>query len=219
MALLTVPSAKPAAPKTGPLPVPTTLHVGSGKNFQPRWLNLDIDPRWRPDFVHDLGQPLPPDGQVTVETRRFGTITIGDETFTEIVAQDVLEHIRDLTTAMTTMLRWLRTGGVLKAAVPYELSLGAWCDPTHVRAFNERSFDYYSKWSWYLGWRTHNFVVRKMDFVASQLGRDLAAGGRSTEEILRTPRAVDQIVVELEKARLDEEGLTATEYFHSRPLD
>lgn len=205
-------------PRSSVLRVPTTLHVGSGKNFQPQWLNLDIEERWRPDFLYDLGQPLPENGQVTVETRRFGTITIADETFEEIVAQDVLEHIRDLTTAMTTMLRWLRTGGVLKAAVPYDLSFGAWCDPTHVRAFNERSFDYYSKWSWYLGWRTHNFVVRKMDFVASDLGRQLAAEGRATEEILRTPRAVDQIVVELQKARLGPEGLAAVDFFHERPL-
>ena len=87
-----------------------------------------------------------------------------------------------------------------------------------MRAFNERSFDYYSKWSWYLGWRTHNFVVRKMDFVASDLGRQLAAEGRATEEILRTPRAVDQIVVELQKARLGPEGLAAVDFFHERPL-
>ncbi len=198
--------------------VPTTLHVGSGKNFQPQWLNLDIDARWRPDFVFDIGQPLPADGQVVVETSRFGALTLGDEMFEAIVAQDVLEHIRDLTTAMSTMLRWLRTGGVLRIGVPYDLSHGAWCDPTHVRAFNERSFDYYEKWSWYLGWRTHNFAVKRMDFTTSPLGTAMQAEGRPVEEILRTPRAVDSIQVELQKVRLSPDARATTDWIHERPL-
>jgi hypothetical protein len=200
------------------LPVPTTLHVGSGRNFQPAWLNLDVDPRWRPDVVFDLEQPLPDDGQLQVTTRRFGPITLGADCCREVVAQDVLEHVRNLPTAMTTLLHWLQTGGVLKVVVPYELSLGAWSDPTHVRAFNERSFDYFTKWSWYLGWRTHHFVQRHLEFVASPYGQELAAEGRSLAELLRTPRAIDQIYVELEKRPLDADGRAATDYYFERPL-
>ena len=158
MASIAAPSVRSAQ-----LPLPTVLHVGSGKNFRSEWLNLDIEPRWQPDFVYDIAQPLPADGVVRVQTQRFGAAELREGTFDEIVAQDVLEHIRDLPAAMTTMLHWLKVGGCLKVAVPYELSLGAWCDPTHVRAFNERSFLYYSAWSWYLGWTTHNFHVRRMD--------------------------------------------------------
>lgn len=199
------------------LPLPTTLHVGSGKNFKAEWLNLDIEPRWRPDVVQDLSQPLPPDGW-TFTTRRFGTIRLAAETFTEAVAVDVLEHIRDLPAAMTTVLTLLQTGGVFKVAVPYELSLGAWADPTHVRAFNERSFDYYTKWSWYLGWRTHNFQMRKCEFIASELGLQMSASGKSLDEVLRTPRAVDQIYVELEKRPLGPEQQEHTAYYFDRPL-
>lgn len=213
MALLVAPSD----PRTA-LTVPTTLHVGSGKNFRPDWLNLDVDARWRPDFVFDLNRPLPADGRLVVTTARFGAITLAAGGFDEIVAQDVLEHIRELPTAMTTLLHWLRTGGVLKVAVPYELSLGAWCDPTHVRAFNERSFDYFTKWSWYLGWRTHHFGLRHMEFVASPFGQELSAQGRSLDEVLRTPRAVDQIYVELEKRELDAAGRAATDFYFERPL-
>lgn len=198
--------------------VPTTLHVGSGKNWQPHWLNLDSDARWRPDVVFDLERPLPEDGAVTFATERFGTITLGGDCFDEIVAQDVLEHIRDLPTAMTTLLHWLQPGGVLKIAVPYELSLGAWSDPTHVRAFNERSFDYFTKWSWYLGWRTHHFGVKHLEFVATPLGQELSAQGRSLDEVLRTPRAVEQIYVELVKQPLDEAGRAATDFYFERPL-
>jgi hypothetical protein len=212
MALIVAPSPPRA------LQVPRTLHVGSGKNFQRGWLNLDADPMWRPDVVYDLNRPLPDDGQVSFETARFGTITLGEECFTEMVAQDVLEHVRDLPAAMTTLLRWLETGGVLKVAVPYELSLGAWSDPTHVRAFNERSFQYFTGWSWYLGWRTHNFALRKMEFVASPYGLELSARGVPLDQILRTPRAIDQMYVELEKRRLSPEDRAAVEHYLERPL-
>ncbi len=199
------------------LAVPTTLHVGSGKNWQQAWLNLDVDPQWRPDLLWDLNQPLPADGQVVVQTERFGELVIGEDTFDEIIAQDVLEHIRELTTAMRTMLHWLKPGGVLKVAVPYELSLGAWSDPTHVRAFNERSFEYYTNWSWYLGWRTHNFRLARMDFLPTDFGKELVARGVGSDEILRTPRAIEQIYVELVKQRLGVEAQRATAELLDRP--
>lgn len=194
--------------------LPSVLHVGSGKQFRPDWLNLDVDPRWGPDVLFDLSRPLP-SGELAVHSKRFGPILLGPETFAEIVAQDVLEHVRDLVAAMTTLLGWLQVGGVFKIAVPYELSLGAWSDPTHVRAFNERSFEYYTNWAWYLGWRTHHFRLQRMDFVTSEYGQTLAAEGKTLAEIARTPRAVDQLYVELVKqpmsdaaramiARLDE---------------
>jgi len=198
--------------------VPATLQVGSGKQFRADCLNLDIEPRWRPDVMFDLEQPLPADGQLLVQTERFGEIVLGEHCFDEIIAQDVLEHLRNLTTAMTTMLHWLRPGGVLKVAVPYDLSLGAWCDPTHVRGFNERSFDYYTQWSWYLGWRDYHFALQKLDVIVSEYGRELQAAGRSAMEILRTPRAVDQLYVELRKQPLDAATRQATEFFLERSL-
>lgn len=207
----------PPAPRRAWPARPSTLHVGSGKNFKPEWLNLDLEPRWRPDIVFDLATPLPPDGALVFATRRFGPLRIADETFDEIVAQDVLEHIRELTTAMTTMLRWLKTGGVLKVAVPYELSLGAWCDPTHVRAFNERSFDYYTKWSWYLGWDTHHFAVQDLRLVTTEYGQQLQQQGRTIEELLRTPRAIEQMYVELRKQPLGDEARAAFARWHAVP--
>ncbi|MBL8753773.1 MAG: hypothetical protein JNK15_10775 [Planctomycetes bacterium] len=198
--------------------VPTTLHVGSGKNFRPEWLNLDIEPRWRPDVLFDISQPFPADGTVRLPSQRFGTVTLRAETFDRILAQDVLEHIRDLTTAMTTMLHLLKIGGVLDIVVPHELSLGAWADPTHVRAFNEKSFDYYTVWSWYLGWRTHHFRVGKVEFVGSPYGQQLQAQGKSMEELLRTPRAIDQMYVQLVKQPLSPEVRANTEHYLDRPL-
>ncbi|GDY03711.1 hypothetical protein LBMAG49_30400 [Planctomycetota bacterium] len=215
-----VPMAMLATTQNSPTAVslPTVLHVGSGKNFRPEWLNLDVEPRWRPDFLYDLNHPLPASGLLPIATARFGNLELSGNTFDEIIAQDVLEHIRDLVTAMTTFLHWLKVGGVLKVAVPYELSLGAWCDPTHLRAFNERSFIYYSQWSWYLGWQTHNFNIRRMDLVPTELGKALTAAGRPSEEILRTPRAVEQIYVEMVKQPLDAQGLATVRHYLERPI-
>lgn len=183
------------------IPVPSrVLQLGSGKSFRPEWWNLDGDPRWHPDLVHDLNEPLL--GR-TFTTERFGTVTIEPEMFDSIVAIDVLEHVRELTVAMTSCLQVLRTGGVFRISVPYELSVGAWSDPTHVRAFNERSWDYYGRWCWYLDWRTHCLSVTSIDYVMTELGEAMQAAARPLDEILRTPRAIDAMRVELVKVEID----------------
>jgi hypothetical protein len=82
--------------------------------------------------------------------------------------------------------------------VPYDLSYGAWQDPTHVRAFNERSFLYYTDWFWYLGWTDFRFDA-DVRFGYSELGTALRARGVAVEEIARTPRAVDELFVRLRK--------------------
>ncbi|MGE3174598.1 MAG: hypothetical protein AB7O97_18345 [Planctomycetota bacterium] len=200
---LLVPQPAPAPADRRRQPLPTTLHVGSGKSFRAEWLNLDVSPMWRPDVVWDLNTPLPAArdgrecGTVAVPSERFGTVELGPRMFREVVAIDVLEHIRELTTAMTTILHLLEDGGVLRASVPYELSLGAWCDPTHVRAFNERSWVYYCEWAWYLGWSTHHFALRKLEFEPSAFGDELIARGLGKDQIVRTPRAIDAMHVEL----------------------
>ena len=118
---------------------------------------------------------------------------------------------------MTTLLHWMQVGGVVKVAVPYELSVGAWCDPTHVRAFNEKSFHYYTCWSWYFGWRTHHFGLQKLDYIASEYGLELSQKGATMAELLRTPRAIDQMYVELIKQPLSEEAQRITDsYFAAR---
>lgn len=179
---------------------PLRLNVGSGKDWRDDALNLDISKRWRPDVVLDLAQPwvLP----LAVDAERFPNLTLHENMFDEIVANDVLEHVADLATAMTNCLRLLKPGGVLRAKVPYDLSYGAWQDPTHVRAFNERSWVYYTDWSWYLGWTEHRFEVVDLSFVVSTIGAEAQARGLALEEILRMPRAVDEMRVVLRKVFL-----------------
>ena len=190
----------PTAAATAPLPA--TLQLGSGKDFRPDCLNVDINPAWGPDAVFDLSSATLIG--TSLQTARFGLVTLAENSFDGAIANDVLEHIGDLTTAMTNILRLLKPGGIFKVSVPYDMSLGAWQDPTHVRAFNERSWLYYTDWHWYLGWTEARFDLLTLEVEMSPLGSELQRAGKSTDEIVRIPRAVDALRVQLRKRYLQE---------------
>jgi len=112
------------------------LNLGSGKDWRKDCINADIQPEKKPDWVLDITQV--PWGEV-IDTR-LGRFPVEKGMFPEIIANDVLEHIPDLVSAMTNCRDLLKRGGEMHIHVPYDLSLGAWQDPTHVRAFNENGF-------------------------------------------------------------------------------
>jgi SAM-dependent methyltransferase len=208
------PVPRPVTPAVQPLP--SSLQVGSGRGFRSDCFNVDIDPAWEPDAACDIASRDLIDAGF--DTARFGRITLAEESFQQVLAHDVLEQIGDLTSAMTNLLRLLKPGGVLEIRVPHDLSHGAWQNPTHVRAFNERSWQYYTDWHWYLGWMEARFDLVFMQLQTSALGTELQRSGRSTEEILRTPRAVDALLVRLRKRYLQEsERAEARRRQSSRP--
>ncbi|HEY5055924.1 MAG TPA: methyltransferase domain-containing protein [Acidobacteriaceae bacterium] len=194
--------ATPAVTAAAAPLLPPTLQLGSGKDFRPDCLNVDINPAWGPDAVFDLSSPTLIGSQL--ETARFGNVTLAENSFESAIANDVLEHIGDLTTAMTNILRLLKPGGVFNIVVPYDMGLGAWQDPTHVRAFNERSWLYYTDWHWYLGWTEARFDLLALEVEMSPLGSELQRAGKTTDEIVRVPRAVDALRVQLRKRYLQE---------------
>ncbi|KHK01267.1 methyltransferase domain-containing protein [Desulfovibrio sp. TomC] len=191
-------AAREAAPRpSGRRSLPTRLNAGSGKDFKETDLNIDINPQWRPDILLDLSAPL--SQGIVYATRRFGDVTLPAGHFREIIANDVLEHVPDAIATMTNFLTLLRVGGVLSLQVPYDLSYGAWQDPTHVRAFNEMSLKYYTDWAWYVGWRDYRFSVTGILYSFSESGKALYAQNKDIALLLRTPRAVDSMQVTLEK--------------------
>ncbi len=169
---------------------PLTLNLGSGKDWRDDCLNADIQARVKPDWEVDISKVR----YGAVVQTRFGEIKIKPDMFDKIIANDVLEHIPDLVGAMTNCKNLLKPGGEFHIHVPYELSLGAWQDPTHVRAFNENSWLYYTDWHWYLGWEDR-FHLKQMAFNLSDYGNELAEKKLTDAEILRTPRAVDSMSV------------------------
>ena len=170
------------------------LNLGSGKDWRKDCINADIQPEKKPDWVLDITKV--PWGEV-IDTR-LGRFAVEKGMVTEIIANDVLEHIPDLVSAMTNCRDLLKRGGEMHIHVPYDLSLGAWQDPTHVRAFNENSFLYYTDWHWYLNWE-EKFTCTQMGLELSELGIEMADSKVAKDIIMRTPRAVDALQVILRK--------------------
>jgi SAM-dependent methyltransferase len=195
--------------------IPRKLNMGSGKDWREDYFNTDFDPYWEPDAALDFSRDLPIGQQIT--TQRFGMVTLQNNWFDEIIANDVLEHIPNLTLAMTSCLNLLRVGGVFRIAVPYDLSWGAWQDPTHVRAFNERSWLYYTDWFWYMGWTEARFDLAQFDLGLSPIGEALAKQQVKGEDLVRHPRAVDQLRVVLRKRLLTEAEKQQVTRYLKRP--
>lgn len=107
----------------------TKLNLGAGKKCLEDYINLDIIKYEGIDIVWNLEEtPLP----------------FQDETFEEIMADNVLEHIENFIPLMEELYRILKKGGVLKIWVPYYNSKGAFQDPTHKRFFTEETFLYFT---------------------------------------------------------------------------
>ncbi len=174
--------------------IPRRLQLGCGLKPLADHLNLDIDPALDPDICFDLNQPMALPHRI--ETRRFGPVTLAPGMIDAIIADNVLEHIRELYTAMRTAWELLAPGGIIRAIVPHDLSYGAWQDPTHVRAFNERSWIYFCE---RCPWPDGRFEQVRLDLVPSELGMDLMVQGVAQDVIARTPRAIAEIDVTLRK--------------------
>ena len=171
-----------------------TLNLGSGRDRRTECVNADIRADVGADWIVDISKLSY--GEVIQSP--IDLVTIRPGMFSKIIAIDVLEHIPDLVAAMTNCRDLLEMGGEMHISVPYDLSLGAWQDPTHVRAFNENSWVYYCAWAWYLGWTGSRFNMEKLEFKLNP-SADLEL---PQDQLLRTPRAVDSMYVVLKKVKI-----------------
>jgi SAM-dependent methyltransferase len=108
------------------------LDIGCGRNKLEGAIGLDHNNYDGVDIVANLE----------------GTLPIPDADFDLVFADQVLEHVNDLTPLLMEIHRVLKPGGQLLAHVPYFRSAWAHIDPTHVRSFTLDTLDYYVKGSW-----------------------------------------------------------------------
>jgi SAM-dependent methyltransferase len=173
------------------------INLGSGKDYRREYLNIDLRSDVCPDILFDLSQEV--SFPVRCESNLYGTITLHENQIDEIIANDVLEHVPNLEMLMGNCLRLLNIGGKFIINVPYDLSYGAWQDPTHIRAFNQNSWLYYTDWFWYLGWFSHKFDLVELQYLPSSSGHALIKQNVNQDVILTTPRAIDSMRVILVK--------------------
>jgi SAM-dependent methyltransferase len=106
----------------------TKLHLGCGNHILQGYLNVDSAKLSGVDVVHDL---------------RVFPWPFESGQFKEVIAVDVLEHLPDTIQTMEELFRVTKTGGLVHIRVPYFNAWDASYDPTHVKSFNENSFDFF----------------------------------------------------------------------------
>lgn len=104
------------------------LNLGCGRQPMDGAVNLDISASVGADVVHDLRRvpwPLPAD------------------TFREVYAYDVIEHLDDVVGVMEELHRICRPAARIHITVPHFSAANAFTDPTHRHQFSCFSFDYF----------------------------------------------------------------------------
>lgn len=159
------------------------LHLGCGRDVREGYVNLDSVPGPRIDVVHDLddlaARPLPFEA----------------DTFDELLASHLLEHIRDPLTLMADLHRIAKPGASAVFNVPYGSSDDADTDPTHVRRYFVDSFGYFSQpfyWRADYGYRGD----WQPDFLLLKVSAARYAG-RSPEDVLEDVRHLRNVVLEM----------------------
>ena len=105
------------------------LNLGCGADIKKGWINLDSANLPGVDIVHNIEKlPLP----------------FKDEEFDEILCQDILEHIEYIS-LLRELYRILKKGCKLKIRVPHFTSKNNFIDPTHLKLFSIRTFEFFIK--------------------------------------------------------------------------
>jgi len=120
---------------SGPGPV---LDLGCGNKKHPGAVGVDISPDTEADIVLDLDR-VPYEG-------------LDDDSFDQILCQDVLEHVAEPVRVMEELYRVARPGARIHVRTPHYSSVLAYGDPTHrhyfavlaVRSLAEPGFSHYT---------------------------------------------------------------------------
>ena len=109
------------------------LNLGAGRNVLDGWINVDRQQLPGVDVVFDLDgcrlNPFPFDGN----------------SVDQILLSHILEHLHHPLPLMAELHRVAKNGAIMEIRVPHDSHNRAWADQTHVRAYNEESFGYFSQ--------------------------------------------------------------------------
>ena len=101
------------------------LNLGSGNDYRSGWVNVEVIPSLKGDVRHNLEKyPYP----------------FKANTFDEIRASNILEHLTDPIKALKEIIRIARPGAKLVVIVPHAHSYSAVGDLQHKHFFTEHTF-------------------------------------------------------------------------------
>jgi SAM-dependent methyltransferase len=109
------------------------LNLGSGLKVLKGWVNVDLTDTYGAQIIHDLEKfPYP----------------FKDNTFDEILMDNVLEHLEDTIKVMKELHRISKRGAIIKIIVPHYSGAMAWGHLTHKKAFGSGSFGNFEPQNW-----------------------------------------------------------------------
>ncbi|MGH9773691.1 MAG: class I SAM-dependent methyltransferase [Candidatus Acidiferrales bacterium] len=108
--------------------MPRILDVGCGPNKFPGSIGVDFRSNTAADVLCHLD--------------RAG-LPFRDNSFDEVRAVHVVEHVSDVIATMEEFHRVARPGGTIYLVTPHFTDYSSWCDPTHHWHLNSYSFYYF----------------------------------------------------------------------------
>jgi SAM-dependent methyltransferase len=137
----------------------TKLNFGCGKDIKKDYINADFTSFEGVDKNFDFNIfPYP----------------FSDNEFEEISADNILEHLNDISSVMKELHRISRPGGEVRIIVPYYNCYGAYNDVTHKHYFSHLSFEPFyknnSRGNYFI---KEKFGLKKIKLVPTRIGRVL----------------------------------------------
>lgn len=113
-------------------PMPTKLNIGCGSDLRPDYINIDC-------IEQETSTPYL---QLDLEVARLPFLA---NSIDEIFAAHILEHLHNFPKLMNEFHRVLKPSGSLRVHVPCYPSVECFQDPTHVRFFTDKTFQYFTQ--------------------------------------------------------------------------
>lgn len=130
------------------------LNIGCGFECKPDYINIDSDPRVRPDIIRNIERGLP----------------FSDNTCEEIFCKHIMEHISPdlIHFIMREFYRVLIPNGRLKIIVP--IGKGLTNSPEHKSFWDYKSYLFFTEWNLR---EPYKFNLIKQEVVGSDIGEEL----------------------------------------------
>jgi len=108
--------------------LPRILDLGCGPHKYPGAIGADMNPNTAADVLCDIDK---------------GALPFADNSFDQVRAVHVIEHVADVIQTMEELHRIAKPGGTIVLVTPHYTDFSSFCDPTHRWHLNTYSFRYF----------------------------------------------------------------------------